>query len=134
MAGLLRFSIPIGQDEAKGRLQAITGEIGRLEQQKKFTRDRILADADDAHSAMRATYEALDRASLNVSLAKELEEAENERFRQGASDLLALQIREQASFDAQVLEIEAKQACFRAIADYQAAVAADAPLKLTIGK
>jgi hypothetical protein len=56
----------------------------------------------------------------------ELETAENEKFAQGASDLLALQIREQATFDARVLEIDAKLARLKAMADYQAAVAADA--------
>jgi outer membrane protein TolC len=130
VTGLLKFSVPIGRNEAKGRLEAINGDLARLEQQRQFTRERILTDADDAFSAVRATYEALARTGINVSLAEELEAAENERFRQGATDLLALQIREQATFDARVLEIDAKLACFRAMADYLAAVASDVPPSL----
>jgi hypothetical protein len=67
----------------------------------------------------------------NVDLSQQLEAAENERLKQGATDLLALQIREQATFDAQVLEVEAQAEYFRSQANYRAAIAADAPSKLT---
>lgn len=127
ITGLLRFSVPIGRDEARGRIQAIEADIARLNQEKQFVRDRIIADANDAHSAVTAAFAALTRTHLNVSLAEQLEAAENERFKQGAADLLALQLREQATFDARVVEIDAYLAYFRASADYQAAVAADAP-------
>jgi len=44
-----------------------------------------------------------------------------------ATDLLALQLREQATFDAQTAEIEAAFEYFRAQADYRAAAALDLP-------
>jgi hypothetical protein len=53
----------------------------------------------------------------------ELQMAEAERLRRGATDLLALQLREQAAFDARVGEVEALAEYFRAQADYQAATA-----------
>lgn len=130
ITGLMKFSVPIGRNEAKGRLAAIQSEIARLEQQKEFAVERILADANDAHSAVEAAHAALERTRLNVALARELEQAEATRFREGASDLLVLQIREQATFDAQVLEIDAHFAFFKSLADYQAAVASDAPSHL----
>jgi outer membrane protein TolC len=130
LAGFLKFSVPIGRDEARGRIQAIEAEISKLDQEKQYVRERIIADANDAYSAVTAAYNALDRTHLNVSLAEELEAAENEKFRQGASDLLALQIREQATFQARVVQIEAHLDYFKALADYQAAVAADAPSHL----
>jgi outer membrane protein TolC len=128
--GLLKFSLPIGNNESKGRIAAIEGELKQLEQKKKFTREQILTDANDSFSALQAAHEVLDQTAENVALAVELKAAENEKFRQGASDLLALQIREQATFDAKVLEIDAKLARLKAMADYQAAVAADAPVGL----
>jgi hypothetical protein len=69
-----------------------------------------------------------------VQLARELEQAEASRFEEGATDLLALQIREQATFDAQWQEVDANFALYRALADYQAAVAQDAPASLLINK
>lgn len=130
LAGFLKFSVPIGRDEARGRIQAIEAEIAKLNQEKQYVRERIIADANDAFSAVTAAYNALERTRLNVSLAEELEAAENEKFRQGATDLLALQIREQATFQARIVEISAHQAYFKAFADYQAAVATDAPASL----
>jgi outer membrane protein TolC len=74
-----------------------------------------------------AAHHALLKTRLNVDLARRLEEAENEKIRQGAADLLALQIREQATFDAQVLEVDALNEYFRTQANYRAATAIDAP-------
>jgi outer membrane protein TolC len=130
LTGLLKFSVPIGNNESKGRISVIDGKLKQLDEEKKFTRERILADANDAYSALQATHQALQLAGINVALATELEAAENEKFLQGASDLLSLQIREQATFDAKVLEIDAKLASLKAMADYQAAIAADAPVGL----
>ena len=45
----------------------------------------------------------------------------------GASDLLAVQIREQAAFDAEVLEVNSAMEFFRAQADLAAATASSAP-------
>lgn len=129
-SSFLRFSVPIGRNEAKGRMETIQAQIARLEQEKQFARENIIADVNDAYSAVDAAYTALKRTSLNVHLAEELEAAEAERFKQGASDLLALQIREQSTFEARILEIDATFAYFKALADYQAAVAMDAPSSL----
>lgn len=130
VTALLGFSIPIGQNEAKGRVQAVEGTLAKLETERDFARERILADADDSYSAVQVSYLALSQTLLNVQLSEELERAENEKFTQGASDLLALQIREQATFDARQLEIDARFNSFKAMADYHAAVAKDAPSHL----
>jgi outer membrane protein TolC len=59
----------------------------------------------------------------NVELSEQLEAGERERFEKGASDLLALQIREQAAFDARLMEVDAKADFLRAVADYEASTA-----------
>jgi hypothetical protein len=79
------------------------------------------------HHHSSTARHALLKTYLNVDLKRRLEEAENEKIRQGAADLLALQIREQAPFDAQVLEVDALNEYFRAQANYRAATAIDAP-------
>lgn len=130
ITALLGFSIPIGQNEANGLLEAAEAKAEQLEIEKEFARQKITADGNDSLSAAMAAYETLNRTLLNVRLSEELERGESEKFLQGASDLLALQIREQATFDARVLEIDARFNYFKALADYQAAVAADAPSHL----
>ncbi len=132
--GLLRFSVPIGRNEAKGRVQDIEAGIKQLQQRRQFACDQIQAESNNAYQEVRTAFEALDQSKLNVKLARELEAAESDRFKQGAADLLALQIREQATLDARLLEIDACLAFFRALADYEAAVANDAPGFLTGAK
>lgn len=127
----IEFKLPLQRRDAKGRIDIADATIGRLNNDKRFARDRIAADVQDAYSALIAAYDALKMTRRNVELARQLEKAENERLKQGATDLLALQIREQATFDAQVLEVEAQADYFRAQANYRAAIAADAPASLS---
>ncbi|MFN0079388.1 MAG: TolC family protein [Prosthecobacter sp.] len=127
----IEFKLPLQRREAKGRVDVADALIERLNNDKRFARDRIAADVRDAYSALIATFDTLKMTRRNVELAKQLEAAENERLKQGATDLLALQIREQATFDAQVLEVEAQAEYFRSQANYRAAIAADAPVSLT---
>ncbi|HRH95727.1 MAG TPA: TolC family protein [Prosthecobacter sp.] len=127
----IEFKLPLQRRDAKGRIDIADAIIERLNNDKRFARDRIVADVRDAYSALIAAYDALKMTRKNVELARQLEAAENERLKQGATDLLALQIREQATFDGQVLEVEAQADYFRAQANYRAAIAADAPASLT---
>lgn len=126
----IEFKLPLQRRDAKGRIDVADATIERLNNEKRFARDRIVADVQDAYSAVLAAQEALKMTRRNVELARQLEAAENERLKQGATDLLALQIREQATFDGEVLEVEAQADYFRAQANYRAAIAADAPTSL----
>jgi outer membrane protein TolC len=123
----LEFRLPLERRDARGRQDVAKAEISRLELDSTFAKNRIAAEVQDSHSALVAAHQALLKTRLNVDLARRLEAAENEKIRQGAADLLALQIREQATFDAQVLEVDALNEYFRAQANYRAATAIDAP-------
>jgi outer membrane protein TolC len=101
--------------------------MDRLRQEARFARDRIVAEVQDAFSAMEAAMIQISQNRRNVELAVKLEEAERFRFQEGASDLLALQIREQRTFEARLSEVEAVADYFRALAEYRAAVAEGVP-------
>ena len=121
----LEFRIPLQCSEAKGRVVEVNAQLEQLVREERFARDRIAAEVRDAASALGAAHEQIQQARLNASLAAELQAAEAERLLRGATDLLALQLREQAAFDAQVTEVEALAEYFRAQADYRAATAQD---------
>jgi outer membrane protein TolC len=127
----VEFRVPLQRREAQGRVDVADGQISRLRTELGFARDRIAAEVRDAHSALQAAWLQIDAARRNVDLAEQLEAAERTRFRQGATDLLALQIREQATFDARVAEVDAQTDYFRALATYRAAIGADADVALT---
>jgi outer membrane protein TolC len=117
--------VPLLRREAKGRPQAAEAQLGRVRTEEQFARQRIAAEVCDAHSALSAAARQIEQPRRKVSLAVALEEAERLRFRQGATDLLVLQIREQASFDARLGEVDAFAEFFRAHANRRAAIAAE---------
>lgn len=119
----LEFKMPLPLNEASGRLEVVKAELARLDADAKFTRDRIGAEIQDAWSAISAAYLQIGQTRRNVELSEQLEAGERERFEKGASDLLALQIREQAAFDARLMEVDARADFFRAKADFEAATA-----------
>lgn len=127
LEGLVQFKMPLQQREAEGRVEVADSALSRLNLEKQFTRDRIVADVRDAFVAVDAAHQALKKTHRNVDLARQLQSAEYERLKLGATDLLNLQIREQFTFDAEMLEVEAHADYFRAQANYDAAIAADAP-------
>jgi outer membrane protein TolC len=127
LEGLVQLKMPLQQREAEGRVDVANSAMSRLNLEKQFTRDRIVADVRDAFVSVDAAYDALKKTQRNVALARQLQSAEQERLKLGATDLLNLQIREQFTFDAEVLGVDAQADYFRAQANYDAAVAADAP-------
>jgi outer membrane protein TolC len=121
----VELRVPLQRREAGGRLMVVDAQIRQARQEEQFLRDRVVAELRDAHSALTAAAAQLDQARRNVELADQLEEAERLRFRQGATDLLALQIREQASFDARLAELDTQLEYGRALAAYRAAAAVE---------
>jgi outer membrane protein TolC len=128
--GRVEFKMPLQRREARGRVETTEGLIRQLLAEEQFARNKIAADVRDAHSALDAASLQISQAQRNVVLARELEKAESDRLQAGASDLLPLQIREQATFDAQISEVQAFADFFKAEADYRAAIAAEAPASL----
>ena len=111
-------------DRAGGKLSDdVEAQIEQMATERRFARDRIRTEVRDAFSAFVAARDQLRQTNLNADLALELQSAEEERFRRGATDLLALQIREQAAFDARTLSVDAAAEVFRAAADYRMATA-----------
>lgn len=119
----LSFKLPLQRREARGSVVAAEGRQRQLAYQLDFARQRVQAEVRTVHVALNAAFEQLQRADLNVDLALQLREAERQRFQLGASDLLALQIREQAAFDAQTRAVDARLDYQKALADFRAAVA-----------
>lgn len=121
----LEFRMPIQQSQARGAQQEARGRLDQVERQFSFTRDRVTTEIRNAHQALVAAREQVERAALNARLARELEQVERDRFELGAVNLLALQIREQAAFQARLEELEALEGFFVSQADLNAALALD---------
>jgi len=122
-AGVL-LEVPLQVNVAGGREDVAKATALRLELQERFLRDKIAVEVYDARSALEAAALRAEVTHREMELARKLEEGERERFRHGDSNQLFVNIREQATADAAVREIEA-------LSDYQKQLAV---LKAALGE
>lgn len=108
------LDLPLQTRQLRGRVEAADAALSRLRLQADFARDRAVADIQDAHAAQEAAYRRFALAHQERTLATKLEQAELERFKLGESTLLIVNLREQATADAAMREVDAS-------ADYQRA-------------
>ena len=104
--------------------------INQLNQREQFTREQVVAEVQDAISAVQTSYRRARLISEEVTVARQLEDAERSRFELGDGTLFLVNLREQSTFDAAVREVSAQADFFRATAVYELAIAeALAPTK-----
>ncbi|MEJ2540812.1 MAG: TolC family protein, partial [Gemmatimonadota bacterium] len=121
--GELSFKMPLQRREARGKVEQVEAKSGQARQKLAFATDKVSAEVQKAWVALQAALDQTDLAALNVQLAQQMREVEAEQFRVGASDLLALQLREASAFDAEKKAVDAYLDFYTALADYRAAVA-----------
>ncbi|MEM9365686.1 MAG: TolC family protein [Planctomycetota bacterium] len=125
-AGLF-FDVPIQRRKAAGKVRAVRGKINQVAIKRQFTLEKIVAEVQNAHAALVAAYERVERTRRARELAEQLAEIEQIKFDDGASDLLAVALREQFAIEAANSEVSALLDYFLARADYTAAIAVDRP-------
>lgn len=117
----LLLEIPLQTRLMRGRRDAASAMMNRIDQQLTYAKNRIEADVRDAHSSLRAARDRIDAARQEVKLAIQLERAERTRFEQGDSHLLTVNIREQQTAEAELREVDALLDYHRATVDLKAA-------------
>ncbi|MDX2024243.1 MAG: TolC family protein [Deltaproteobacteria bacterium] len=123
VAANVMLDVPLQRRVATGREQAAMAGIERLRAEEQMAKDRIEAEVRDSLSALEAAWKRVGLARRQRGLAIQLEKAERTRFELGESNLLLVNLREQASADAALVEAEALGTWLRAKADYRAALA-----------
>lgn len=118
------LEIPLERRLASGRAQSARATRDRVEVNQRLMRDRIAAEVRDTHSALKAATARIEIAVTETELARKLEQGERARFEHGDSNILFVNLREQATADALVREVDA-------LADYHKGLA---QLKAVLGK
>lgn len=121
------FQMPAQLRDAKGRVQATQALIMQLAQQYRFQEDAIKAEVQSTFVAVERAYAQVQVASERIKYARMTAEGERQLFKDGLSELIRVNIREQSAFDAEILEVQAKQNYFRAVAEYKAALGVAGP-------
>jgi outer membrane protein, heavy metal efflux system len=116
------FQLPVQRRDARGRVMTAQAQLAQIDQQLRQAEDIVRAEVQDAFSALERAFEFYQQARQRVELARLVARAEREQLRLGRSDVLRVTLREQAAFDAEIIEIGAQQDYFRALAALRAAL------------
>lgn len=114
----LTVEMPLLLRRARGQYRAAQAEVRGLDAQLRGLRDRVAAEVRQARVDLDAARKQVVIARRQVEAARNLADAEREKLREGASDLVVVNLRELAAADAARLEVEALAAYQRARADY----------------
>jgi outer membrane protein TolC len=115
-------SVPLQRRKAQGKRMAVEGKLAQLRAKTEFTEDKIVSEVQSATAALNAAFQQLELAHEALDLARQMEAAERRKFDLGDSNLLLVNLREQATADSATLEIEARLNYFTAEADFAAAM------------
>jgi outer membrane protein TolC len=121
----LMFEVPLQRRYAAGQIRTNQAELARVQAELRFAEDRVVADVRYAAAGLQTAYDEYLRARESVELTVELQNAEIKNFELGNSNILFVNLREQATADARLLLIDALLEYFAASAEYRAALGID---------
>ncbi|SMF97643.1 Outer membrane protein TolC [Methylomagnum ishizawai] len=116
------LDLPLQRRVARGRTQTAEANLQRLAADIRLAADRVALEIRDAGSALKAARQRIALAREQRATARQLAEAERDRFELGDSTVLTVDLRELAAGDAALAEAEAMATFFKAMADYRAAL------------
>ncbi len=117
----LALELPIPLRTARGELATATAQSRRLTEERRFLRDRVEVEVRSAHAEMSASRRRAQIAGRQADLAETLAEAERSRLGLGDSNILVVNLREEAAADAAASAIDAIADYRKARARYQVA-------------
>lgn len=126
----LRFSVPLEQRAAKGRIAEVAAEQDALSLRLRLLEEQVGVEIANLRTQMDGAGRLAALATDEAALARRMAEAERRRFSLGASDFLVVNLREEALADATVREIDAHYRHAAATAELVAAQADREQLRL----
>lgn len=116
------LEMPLLLTAARAKTSEARARVGQWRARERYLTDTIRAAVGRARIAVDAARRQVELAHEQVAAAKKLAQAERERFLNGASDLVVVNLREIAAADAERLEIRALEELQTAYARYLAAL------------
>ncbi len=104
---MLNFSMPFEFRKERGKQKQALAELRAVELQLALFTDTIKANFLNTKNRLEALNQVFKMSWQEVSLAKELVRSEKIKFKKGASDLLMLNLREEALVKSQISSLEA---------------------------
>jgi outer membrane protein TolC len=112
--------VPFQRRMAQGKIRSSQAKMSQLSTQLRFAEDSIVAEIQDVTSALAALFQQINETRKSVQYNRELERLERRSFEQGMSNLFLVNLREQSSAEAEVLELDLTTDYFKTVAEYRA--------------
>ncbi|MBM4076228.1 MAG: TolC family protein, partial [Planctomycetes bacterium] len=122
----VNFSVPLQRRKALGKVAAVEAKLIQIATKRRFLENKIATEVQNTVVTIDAAYRSIEKARESVKLNEAMQSFETVKMEKGDSDLLRVNLRETATFDAQMVELEALLHFFESQADYRAALALDA--------
>lgn len=123
----VKMELPLFQRTPRGRLAGALATGQKLRIQQDFAKDRLRTALTDSQQSLAAARDRLGLLQKEVDLAARVEKAEQVRWTHGDSNLLMVNLREQATADARSRLVDAQLDYQRALADIQAIAGGQTP-------
>ncbi|MGF1582418.1 MAG: TolC family protein [Gemmataceae bacterium] len=118
-AGVL-VNVPLQRRLARGKVLTAQSQIAQINALERFQREKISAEVQNVVSALVRAYEERERAQQTVKLTKQVEDLEILKFKGGKGTILVVNLRELATAEARLQEVNALVKYYLALADYYA--------------
>jgi outer membrane protein TolC len=118
----LRFSVPLQQRAARGRLAAAQAELQARAYEQQLLEERIELEVRNILLELAFANQLRELAAVEVDQSDIMRASEQRRFESGASDFFLVNVREETAADARIRLLQAELATRIARANYDAAV------------
>jgi outer membrane protein TolC len=119
----VRFSVPLQNRAARGRVAEAQAEISALEARNRYLQDQIVTEVEGINIGVGAAERLASIAEQERQLAERLAAAERRRFELGSSDFFLVNQREETATDARVRLVDAQARIAAARAELATATA-----------
>jgi outer membrane protein TolC len=117
----LDITVPLERRTGQGKVAEARANLARLELERRLLNERIEVEIRNIANDITAAERFVELAAEEVEQAVILEQAERQRFTDGASDFFVVNLREEAAADARVRRIEAEAGLLQALTNFNAA-------------
>jgi outer membrane protein TolC len=101
------IEIPLEYNLIKGEARANEAKRRILSHERRLLQDKLKVKINQLKTKLETSMQIIENARQEVSLGRQLEAGEKQKFNSGASDFFVVNIREQNTFDARLRQIEA---------------------------
>ncbi len=115
----LQFQVPLQYRNIRGQRDQISADIRKVEFERQLLERQWRADLTALQKNLEVATERRELALQEFDLAKQLENGERTRFRQGDTNVLIVNLREQATAEASLRIIETTADLLRAYASLE---------------